>query len=398
MAAAQWVSASDDPRYWEQYEPEIDPQYETVLEDPPTLNGDQPHVEVETEPKPAQLEIPTGPIIVESWAEFTDKASDHIPCLVEGLWPEGSLGFIASPPKKGKTWLGLSLGLSIALGKQYLAEYDVKDSQPILYLALEGHRSGLMHRMHALCRGLDTDPDKNVENFHIAYKPRGINIASPQWAEYILTEAERLQAVLVVVDVLRAAARMKENEASDFSDLRANLSPLLDDGHSIALLHHFVKLSDISKDRDPGERMSGSGAMYGGLDVGVYITGSELGARKLRIEYDGRDMATPDPAGIYLEGEGSGINGGFTHRDKAWWRPSSIPEEDNLKVPTELIADYVRSKGGDVPQTDICAEFEISKDTLGRRAKHLTQYGIQSKKISNRRYFTAPDLGGQDEL
>ena len=42
---------------------------------------------------------------VEGWTVFRDRAADDVPCVVQGLWPEGAMGFIAGPPKKGKTWL-----------------------------------------------------------------------------------------------------------------------------------------------------------------------------------------------------------------------------------------------------------------------------------------------------
>ena len=36
----------------------------------------------------------------------------------------------------------------------------------------------------------------------------------------------------------------------------------------IRLLHHFGKLNDTQKERSPGERIVGTGAMYGALDIG----------------------------------------------------------------------------------------------------------------------------------
>jgi hypothetical protein len=63
--------------------------------------------------------------------------------------------------------------------------------------------------------------------------------------------------------------------------------------------------------------MAGSGAMYGGLDVGYFITKSESGARRLRVDIDAHDFAAPDPLGVVIVGTGSGEDGGFTYRDTA---------------------------------------------------------------------------------
>lgn len=353
---------------------------------PPNLNVDQPDVA----PARTALEL-------ETWLEFRGKAADHIPCLIDDLWPENSLGFIASPPKKGKTWIGLSLALSITLGTSFLHDWKATSALPVLYIALEGHRSALMHRVSALLRGHGRDPAKTVPGLTFNYKPAGINIADPEWAEQILLAAQQIEARLIIVDVLRAAARIKENDASEFSGLRANLAPILDDQRSIALLHHFTKLNETTKERSPAERMSGTGAMYGAMDIGIFITGSEDGARKLRLEFDSRDIATPDTHGIYLEGEGTGPNGGFTQRDKAWWRPGEIPGEDQIKAPAEEIADYIRNQRREVSRAELLEHFEISSDTLNRRAKDLEFHGINRVlRAGGKTSYHAPGYGQQE--
>src|SRR5262249_38336447 len=150
--------------------------------------------------------------------------------------------------------------------------------------------SAIRARIGALARGLGLDPDSDddLSHLHIWYKPARINIADPEWAAILLAEVDRVSAELVVVDVLRRAARLKENDQAAVDALINNLQPLLARA-SLCLLHHFVKLSELSKEREPGERVSGSGALFGALDTAIYITGSERGARRLRLAFDGRD-------------------------------------------------------------------------------------------------------------
>ena len=57
--------------------------------------------------------------------------------------------------------------------------------------------------------------------------------------------------------------------------------------------------------------------MFVALDVGLYITKSESGARRLRVEPRARDFASPDPLGVVILGTGSGEHGGFTYLDTA---------------------------------------------------------------------------------
>ena len=62
---------------------------------------------------------------IESWAAFRDSASDEPPWLIRDLLPEGQLVFTASPPKRGKTWLGLAKALALATGKPLFGQYEV---------------------------------------------------------------------------------------------------------------------------------------------------------------------------------------------------------------------------------------------------------------------------------
>lgn len=252
----------------------------------------------------------------ESWATFRSKAADDLDWLIPGLLPAGALMFIASPPKAGKTWLALVLALCLATGRPVFGEYQVPEPCDVLYVALEGARAGLRARIGALARGLGIDPDSDeLDRLTIAYRPRPFDLIDLETAKQL--EAEAGDARLVVIDVLRQAARIKENDSADFGLVRDAIEPLLAEGRTVPILHHFGKWNDTQAGRTPGERMAGTGAMFGALDLGFYITKSESGARRLRVDVDARDFATPDPLGVVIAGTGSGEHGGFTYHDTA---------------------------------------------------------------------------------
>lgn len=320
-------------------------------------------------------------IDVETWAQFERSATEHVPTLVDALWPAGALGFIAAPPKKGKTWIGLSLAISVAAGTPFLGKFAVSEPQPVVLLAMEGHRAAIRGRIGALARGMGLNPDTgDLANLHIVYKPRGLNLADPQWVRTTRDTIDQVGAKLLIVDVLRAAAVLKENSNDEFGAFLHQLAPISGTGCSIALLHHFGKLTEITKERSPGERMAGAGAMYGAFDVGVFITGSDDGAKKLRIAFETRDLATPEPIGAHLDGTPHGINGGFIYTDRASWTVEEAPDETDIKAPAADIAEYVRDQGGDVERRFVEAHFEISDKTLDRRLTRLAQLGIDLVK------------------
>ncbi len=341
----------------------------------PESNGTAPSVREVAPATPARISV-------EPWQTFNRNSQAEMEFLIDGLWPTKSFAFIASPPKKGKTWLGLAAAISIATGTDFIGHFDVPQPRRVLYLALEGARQAIRARIGSLARGVNLDPDSDVlDNLDIAYRPRGINLADPLWAAEIANIAAEHQYSVIFVDVLRNAARIKENDAAEFSLLRSLLEPALHHC-SITLLHHFVKLTELSKERSPAERMSGSGAMYGALDVGIFITGSEDHARRLKIEFDGRDIAMPDPMSVYLEGAGSGPNLSLVYEDKAFWHGDVADvADDDVRAPASAIAHWIRTfRDGQEGMAEVAEHFKITDDTLRSRRGSLERLGIDWQK------------------
>jgi hypothetical protein len=333
-------------------------------------------------------------LVVQPWRQFAQETPAEIAWLIPGLIALGAFVFVASPPKKGKTWTMLDLALAIVLAATFLARFQVETPRPVLLVLLEGNRTALRDRIGALARGHGVDPDgPELDQLHIAYKPRGINLADPGWAAALRDEANDLDAACIGVDVLRAAARLKnENDPHDFLSLRDNLLPILDDGRTLVMAHHFGKLTELSKERDPGERMSGSGAMYGAMDLGIFITGSSQGARRLRLEFDGRDLALPDPIGLRLTGTGTGEHGSFTYDDACHVIADTAPPVTELKAPPSEIADWIRARGGEATPGEILEHFEIAEGTLRDRRDDLERLGIHYEKAGKgSRYIDLED-------
>ena len=321
----------------------------------------------------------------ESWSEFRDRSAADVPMLVSGLMPEGALGFLAAPPKAGKTWLALNLALCVATGQPYLGRFVVPKRRSVLYLALEGDRAAIRARIAALARGLGIDPNGDELDgwLRIAYKPAGINISDPAWTDRVLADADRLDAGLVVVDVLRAAApHLPESGegATAFAQIRQNLAPLATNGRAVLLLHHFVKFTDGTKDRPLGDRMSGSGALFGAADVLMAITQSQDKGRRMRFEVVGRDIVELDPLGLTLDGQGSGEHGGITHSDTAVIVASDeVPDAPSgiKKGRPEAIAEVVRSQPTQRASSGvICDALGIVPNTLKNRREALISHNI----------------------
>lgn len=303
-----------------------------------------------------------APWRAQPWPEFRDEAPEEHRWLVDGLVPAGALAFIAGPPKKGKTWIGLALALAIATGRPLLGEYAATPGA-VLYVALEGSRTGLRARIGALARGFGVDPDDaELDRLSMLYRPRPFNLAELSTAGWLSDEAHRIDAVLIVVDVLRAAARFQENVAEDFARVRDALEPLLAEERTALLLHHFGKLTETQKERSPGERMAGTGAMYGALDVGLLITASSEGAKRMTVAVEARDFAAPDALAVAITGEGSGEHGGFTFADTATFALDDEPFEEGPSI-NDLLVELFETQA--VPRWLLVGELAKPKNRGG---------------------------------
>jgi hypothetical protein len=322
-------------------------------------------IELVREARRAEEQAPWTP---ETWSEFRDAAGDDTDWLIAGLLPSGQLIFTAAPPKRGKTWLALVKALALSTGKPLFGEYEIPEPVHVLYVALEGSRTALRARLGAIARGLGVDPAEEIERLHLLYRPRPFDLAELETAGWLHEAVRTVDARYVVIDVLRSAARIDEKDPADFARVRDALEPLLLEARTVDLLHHFGKLTDTQKERLPGERMTGTGAMHGALDVGFYITKSENGARRLRVEIEARDFASPDPLGVVILGTGSGEHGGFTYTDTATFAiDASAAEDRNLVDELETLfadSEWRTAKEAATKQDGIGANVDDVKNAL----------------------------------
>lgn len=331
----------------------------------------------------------------QTWRAFEQSAGEDVPTLIRGLWPEGALGFIGAAPKAGKTWLALDIAVSVATGTPVFGSFLVAQPMPVMYVALEGHKAAIRGRIGCIARGHGVHPeDAGLDNLHLSYKPRGINLADPSWAAALCENAAQLGTRLVIVDVLRRAAQIKENEASSFMELIGLLAPLGEQNIALALLHHFIKTNEVSKERTPGERMAGSGAMFGAFDVGIFITKSEGHARKLTIHTDIRDLAAPDRFIVTLQGQGSGPHGGFTYRDNLRLLREDAPDpEVTMKAPPKEIVAFIASKGPgvEVYPREIKTHFDLNDQQLLARRERLIELGVIYTSAAKNSSYSIPE-------
>ncbi|WP_217913329.1 AAA family ATPase [Miltoncostaea marina] len=333
--------------------------------------------------------------LITSWQRFDELAAGGMAYRIAGLLPAEGLGFTASGPKRGKTWLALAKAISVATGREYLERFEVVERCPVVYVALEGSPGGVRARIGALARGMGIDPDSPElrDWLHLVYKPRGINLSDPAWAERLIADAERVEARLVVVDVLRRAASVRESAdgVGDFAKLVRNLEPLIDGERFLELLHHFRKEGSADENAATGERMSGTGSLHGHYDAAMFITsGTDL---SMAVEVDGRDFRPPQPFRVEIKGEATGP-WGYVYEDAARIVAVDAPARKVAKASVEEIRAFIMAAGGEAAPGAICGRFGIDEKTLRRRRSELDKAGVRYLEDGKRSRYMARGSGG----
>ncbi len=328
-------------------------------------------------------EEPTNRFTFETWAEFRDHTDEEISYLVDGLIPNGSLVFLASEPKAGKTWLSLSLAVACATGTKYLGRFAVPEECPVLYLALEGNRTDYRTRLGALARGQGVNPDGfDLRNLTISYQPLGIDLMDPAWARDLLALVTLYHVGIVFVDVLRdGAPRLREDGqgSGDFATIKAHLKPLLKEGVSVVLVHHFSKRNESTKKRSIGELMSGSGALFGACDLVMGITTGPKQWEEMRVEFIGRATPAPDPFNISIVGNRTGKYGGFRYVDTM--KLATKTEDSSVPIKSDWahavpMAKWIRSQERRVFTHELVTHFKVAKSTIHDHLEDLEKVGV----------------------
>lgn len=220
-----------------------------------------------------------------SAATLQGKDIPPIRWIVENLIPAG-LNILASPPKYGKSWAVLDLGLAVTAGGRFLG-YQTSPCE-VLYLALEDSERRLKSRMIKLLAG------KNAPaGFHFATAAHDMDNGLFDELEGFLKAHPKTG--LIIIDTLqrvRGAVHGKEGAyAADYREV-GGLKAFAD-GHGIAILlvHHLRKMAD---DSDPFNRISGTNGLMGAADTALVLTKEKRGDENATLSIVGRDVESSD--------------------------------------------------------------------------------------------------------
>lgn len=204
--------------------------------------------------------------------------------IINGLLPVG-LGLLVSPPKYGKSWMVLDMGLSVTSGSLFLG----RSTNPggCLYLALEDSLNRLKDRMEKVLKGATAPAGFD-------YVVKCLDLSHGLLEQLSIYLQEKPNTRLIIIDTLqkiRGAGGRENAYNTDYREM--GLLKTFADQHGICILlvHHLRKMAD---DGDPFNRISGTAAIFGAADVAMVLSREKREDTQTKLSYQGRDIEGGD--------------------------------------------------------------------------------------------------------
>ncbi len=200
---------------------------------------------------------------------------------VPGIIPEG-FGLLTGPPKLGKSWLALHLGLAVARGSEAFGAVSTGRARPVLYLALEDGDRRLQERSRKLLDGAPIPV-----NLHSVTNTQGAPVIAliSAWLD---VHGDR--DPLVILDTLgKVMPASKPGESAYQRDYRIGSALKgLTDGHpgsTLLVVHHTRK----AEGADWMDSTSGTQGLNGSADFTVSLT-RDRNTTEAVLKVTGRDV------------------------------------------------------------------------------------------------------------
>jgi len=195
--------------------------------------------------------------------------------LVENLIPYPGVAILQGDPGIGKTWLGMSIMLSVARGSKWLRQYHVKEGRVLAILG-EEWSGAVKERLQMLARASGFEMSKDVPinyvlNQEVLLHEEGSRVMNLLLHDLIVKH----QPTLIVFDPFLLMHLAEENDNSAMRSVMRLLDDctrITDAGSSVLVCHHVNKPKD-SEFASVQYRARGASAIVGHVDSILDVQG-----------------------------------------------------------------------------------------------------------------------------
>lgn len=281
--------------------------------------------------------------------------------LIEGLWAAKGAGLLGAEPKCCKTWMALSMAVSVATGEPCLHRFAVPEPGPVLYFAAEDAEHMIRSRVSNIAASLGRTIEEIPVTFIATASREGeasvphLHLDEDHDRELLRRCTEHVRPKLLVVDPFVRVTRSDENSSSGVGEVLGFLRSLQREfSTAVLLVHHMRKGGGKMR---PGQALRGSGDLHAFGDSNLYLardgdtillTSEQRGAEgfdslELELRRDGEALSLHALDFRSLEDDaGDGGEQRSARASRAEKVP--VPRRRKRDVPTELTSLLERSK------------------------------------------------------
>lgn len=280
--------------------------------------------------------------------------------IVPGLVAEG-FGLVVGPPKLGKSWFVLGLGLAAACGGRALGKIAL-DPRPVLYAALEDGDRRMQDRARQLMIG---EPIPAAFEYFTAATPAEI---LPIIAEWLDAHPEGL----VLLDTLgRVMPQALPGESAYQRDYRvgSRLKALTDahPGSALLVVHHNRKVPSS----DWMDSTSGTQGLNGSADYTIVLERARGDGNAL-LKVTGRDVAEGEYA-VTMTGGSWALAGDDLDAAAKAARDAAATQGVGDRM-SEVVSLVIAEPGG-LRAEHVAERLGLDKDSAGRYLRRATDAG-----------------------
>jgi len=213
--------------------------------------------------------------------------------LVENLWAQEAVGIIGGEPKCCKSFMALSLGVSVASGLPCLGKFSISTPGPVLLYPAEDPLSTVRSRLAGICASQGIKFSSLP--LYVITAPR-IQLDVQADRDQLRQVIERYKPKLLILDPFVRMHSIDENASGEVSALLRHLRYLQRTYKiAIALVHHAKKGASLKR---PGQALRGSSDFHAWGDSNLYLARTSSGIT-LTVEH--RSAASVPPLLLELK-------------------------------------------------------------------------------------------------
>jgi RecA-family ATPase len=238
----------------------------------------------------AEIEGQANPIAMKKYPRLTNKNSSGLifagetdikstaKPILKKLIDEESINMVFGPPNSGKSFLTLSMGISVAAGRDW-GHYKLKQRHGVLIVCAEAGQS-YAKRVLAAMRHLGYDQMPSPQELPLAYMTEYVNLRDDDKSvKLVLDRIKELEdrsgvnCGMVIIDTLSASfGGGDENSSKDAKQYIDNMKRIKHLGKTAPVIVHHT-----GKDETAGAR--GHSSFLGDMDTHLRVTAKKYGPR-----------------------------------------------------------------------------------------------------------------------